>query len=609
MPKQFHYCWKWQLPASPEALWSLVSDTNRFNRDTGLPVVEEPAESLSGTRRLRMKRYGVLIEWDEEPFEWIRPRQFGVVRRYHAGPVKEMIVRAELQPAGEHSSVLTYQVTLTPRNLVGYAAIPFEVGLVSARSFEKVFRRYAEQARHATPADVGSRYQMELRDTPAKLVVGGAERLERALRTLLTRGFDDAIVGRFRELLTHGEQTTVARIQPYVLAYVWGVSRRMAVELCLQATRVGLLDLQWDLLCPFCRGAKQTSASLRDMPNTVHCGSCHIDFEANFEQSVEVTFRVNPSLRQINVFPFCVGGPQLTPHIIAQQILAPKETRKLEFQLDQGRYRIRTEDVPGAQLFDVNEGSMPVIAFAPRDVWVDAVRDVAPQCTALLTNTSDTARLFIIERIEWSDFALTAAEITSLQQFRDLFASEALRPGETINVGFMTIMFTDLRDSTRMYQEIGDASAFGRVLDHFDMLRTALEDEEGAIVKTIGDSVMAVFRRPAAALRTVFRAQELLTSFPDGVHARNLKAGAHFGACIGVTLNDRLDYFGSTVNIAARLDALSRGGDIVISNTVADDPEVQRLLADEAIQVERFEADLKGFEGRPLQLLRVARKT
>ena len=588
MPKQFHYRWEWQLPASPEALWPLVSDTNRFNRDVGLPVVEEPVESLSGARQLRMKRYGVLVEWEEEPFEWIRPHTFGVLRRYRAGPVSEMVIHAELSPVDDLQTLLRYEVTAIPRNALGYAAIPFEIGIVSARSFESAFRRYAEIARNAKPAEISSRYQLDLSPKPARLVDGGHERMQRGMTMLQQLGVDTELTSRLQQVLHYGDPVTVARIQPYVLAHVWRSERRDLVELCLQATRTGLLDLQWDLLCPFCRGAKETSASLRDLPNTVHCSSCHIDFEANFEQSVELTFRVNSSIREINVFPFCVGGPQLTPHIIAQQMLKPNENRTLELELEAGRYRIRSLDVAGFELFEV----------VPQN----------ERHTVVLTNTNDEKRLFIVERVEWSDYALTAAEVTALQEFRDLFASEALRPGETINVGCMTILFTDLRDSTRMYQEIGDASAFGRVLDHFDMLRTALEDEEGALVKTIGDAVMAVFRSPAAAIRTVFRAQDLLASFPEGVHARNLKAGTHFGPCIGVTLNDRLDYFGSTVNIAARLGALSQGGDIVISRAIADDPEVQRLLNDPAIVAERFEANLKGFEGQPLQLLRVARR-
>ena len=90
----------------------------------------------------------------------------------------------------------------------------------------------------------------------------------------------------------------------------------------------------------------------------------------------------------------------------------------------------------------------------------------------------------------WTDQAATAAEVTSLQTFRDLFSREILRPGESISVGSLTILFTDLRDSTILYRQVGDAPAFGRVLDHFIVLREAITAEDGAVIKTIGDEVM-----------------------------------------------------------------------------------------------------------------------
>src|SRR5262249_9092499 len=127
------------------------------------------------------------------------------------------------------------------------------------------------------------------------------------------------------------------------------------------------------------------------------------------------------------------------------------------------------------------------------DGWPAEETRIAPQPTLNLKNLTDEEQLFILERMAWSDLAVTAAEVTALQVFRDLFANEALRPGEQISVGSLTIIFTDLCGSTRLYREIGDAPAFGVVMSHFDVLREAIAEEGGAIVKTIGDSVMAVF--------------------------------------------------------------------------------------------------------------------
>jgi class 3 adenylate cyclase len=229
--------------------------------------------------------------------------------------------------------------------------------------------------------------------------------------------------------------------------------------------------------------------------------------------------------------------------------------------------------------------------------------------TLRFENRTDAEQLFVLERMAWSDQASTAAEVTTLQIFRDLFSSELLRPGERVSVGSLTVLFTDLRDSTRFYREIGDAPAFGRVMDHFAVLQEAIAEEDGALVKTIGDAVMAVFRRPVSALRAILEAQQRLAAPPGGAPPFYLKAGMHHGPCIAVTMNDRLDYFGSVVNVAARLERLSSGEDVIVSDTVRRDPEVEELLSAPETQLiaEPFEAQLKGFDKVQFRLWRVAR--
>ncbi len=233
--------------------------------------------------------------------------------------------------------------------------------------------------------------------------------------------------------------------------------------------------------------------------------------------------------------------------------------------------------------------------------------NMSTDATLHLENSNAAEQLFIIERLSWSDQAATAAEVTALQIFRDLFSSEALRPGDQISVGTLTVLFTDLRNSTKLYREIGDATAFGRVMSHFDVLKKTITEEDGALVKTIGDAVMAVFRNPASALKAMLRAQKTLAAPPDGSSPLTLKAGIHIGPCIAVTLNERLDYFGSTVNMAARLESLSSGNDVVISTAVYNDPEVRELINadDNKLHAERFEMELKGFDQERFELWHV----
>ncbi|HFQ94716.1 MAG TPA: adenylate/guanylate cyclase domain-containing protein, partial [Anaerolineae bacterium] len=274
--------------------------------------------------------------------------------------------------------------------------------------------------------------------------------------------------------------------------------------------------------------------------------------------------------------------------------------------LEPGRYRLRALNLPGSQHFRVlaeAEGATEMKIVANGRAWPEEEIILSPAPKLRLQNETDEEQLFILERTVWSDQAATAAEVISLQRFRDLFANEALRPGERIGVGRLTVLFTDLVDSTRLYREIGDAPAFGIVMDHFDVLREAIDAEGGAIVKTIGDAVMAAFHRPVSAVRAMTHAQAVLANPPEGKRPLYLKAAVHTGSSIAVTLNERLDYFGTTINIASRLEKFSRGNDIIISEAVCADPEVQKFLAD--FQTEPFSETLKGFDEECFSLYRV----
>jgi class 3 adenylate cyclase len=240
--------------------------------------------------------------------------------------------------------------------------------------------------------------------------------------------------------------------------------------------------------------------------------------------------------------------------------------------------------------------------------WSEEPLHVNEQFTLKLENDTGAEQLLILERLEWSDQATTAAEVTALQMFRDLFASEALRPGEQISVGTLTVLFTDLRNSTQLYREIGDATAFGRVMSHFDVVRKSIAEHDGAIVKTIGDAVMAVFRSAADGLLAMIEVQQALAEPADGSRPLQLKAGLNTGPCIAVTLNDRLDYFGSTVNMAARLEGLSSGSDVIISRSVYEDARVQELIESDHFAATPFDMTLKGFENERFELWRVSRR-
>ncbi|MDB5105466.1 MAG: hypothetical protein JWP91_3155 [Fibrobacteres bacterium] len=612
------FSWEWDLLASPEALWPLVSDSDRFNRDSGIPNLVMRGEGPE--RVIAFKKFGYLVRWREEPFEWSRPRRFAAARHYLSGPFREMKVAVHLDPLPSGGTRLRYETTVEPRHPWSGPALSLGFRLILKRRFTAIFRAYDRAAirsasdpqSQADPASGGAPGMLRapaaapLTAPERTFAPSGKARLSARFQDLLAAGADPRLAARLRLLLEDGDDSELTRIRPYAMAAVWGADRRATLETCMLAARTGLLDFRWDLLCPSCRGAKFTAARLKDIRGPVHCDSCNIDFRAAFDRSVEVTFAANRSIRAPSSGEYCVGSPQRTPHVHLRHTLEPRTAMTVDLVLDPGRYRLRSPSFEGAcHLRAGKDGNVHAHAEPGPGGWPHGETVWNTHTRLSLANPTDRPLVFILERNAWADDAATAAEVTALQSFRDLFADEALRPGEEISVGSLAFLFTDLRGSTRLYRDAGDAKAFGLVMEHFDILKAVIAEEGGAVVKTIGDAVMAVFPRPHSAVRAALEAhRRLRESQPSLV----LKAGVHCGPCIAVSQNDRLDYFGSTLNLSARLLGFSQGGDLVVTQETGRDPETASWLAANAgtCKIEKISTPIRGFEQDAFALLRIS---
>ena len=590
MAKAFYFSWHWDIKSTPEAIWPFASDTNRFNRDTGQPEIVL-IDNVMGTKHARMKLPIIRVEWEEEPFEWTYPYSFGIVRTYSRGPIDEMRVQANFDQRPDGGTHITYHTWITTGNPLAQIGIPFAIGVIAKRRFERAFRLYDRLANKGT-----SMLFETIR--PRGLSSGGRARFKSQSEAVIRQGTDPALVAHLEEFLNQADELSLQRIRPYALADHWRVNRRAVLEMFLRATRAGIMDMFWDLLCPSCRGTSEGHTNLAEVHGKSHCSTCQIDFTVNFDHNIEVVFRPNPSVMTIEFSAaFCVGSPQMQPHVFMTQSISALHSLPVPLQLEPGRYTLRASNVPGStSLYADADGPARADLRATQYGWPPEEHHVSLLPTLNLINAAEEDQLFTLERTAWSDQAATAADVTALQVFRDLFATEVVRPGEEISIGSVTLMFTDLRDSTRMYRLIGDASAFGRVREHFEILENAIAKEGGAIVKTMGDAVMATFLHPIDALRAVWNAQT--ESAKRGEPMLWLKVGLHKGPCIVVNLNDRLDYFGSTVNITARLPNFSQGGELILSEVFYEDPEIQQFLAEniKPSALMRFAGDLKGFD-------------
>jgi class 3 adenylate cyclase len=589
--------WTWTFDLPPDRLWPLLADTDRLNEAMGLPPYTlEPTLQPNGTvlRRGRGKAAGFTLEWEEKPYEWIAGRHFRQSRVFTKGPFRRFGPVFDLESDGKGGSRVTYALEWEPLSLVGRAfgaRLAAQAGnAVGKRTLEAVAFARGERP---TPFEL----------PPPELPPGARERAGALAREIDRSPYGNGLGARLAEIVLQSMATDVASLEPKALAGDLGVPPRAAIEACLAAVKAGLLTMKWGLLCPNCRGAKVSVAALSEVPRGAHCPSCNIDYERDFEKNVELSFAPAPAVRPVPDGGFCLSGPMATPHVAVQVLLEPGERRSVAVDLPPGSYRLRTLH-PGVFVdVDYQSGRFPGVRITASGVEALNATDHPDDAGRIaFVNDAGFELAALIEDRTWVRDALTAPEVISLQAFRDLFAEATLRPGDDAGVSQVALLFTDLKGSTALYERVGDAAAYNMVRAHFALLAAIVRDHDGAVVKTIGDAVMASFNDPAQSVHAALAMQAEIGSSGQGVRDLVLKVGVHAGPCVVVTLNDRLDYFGSTVNMAARLQGQSTGGDVVLSRAVADDPAVRQTIAS---RPKRREAVvLKGF-AEPVDFVRL----
>lgn len=593
--------WTWQFDdLSPAALWRVVADTNRFNEILKLPAYsleEIPQPNGTVLRRGAGKVAGFELAWEEKLYEWVLHRSFRQTRVFSKGPFRIFGPSLEITPQGNGCRVV-YALRWEPMNWLGRLA-----GLRLARNSGRLIETRVKEGVGFLHGERPLMFDF----APPDPAPGVRERLDAMVRDAEATGYAHGLAQRLADRLLSAMEVDLQRLRPKTLAHDLGVSPRDAIELCLAGVKARMLDMKWDLLCSNCRGAKLTVPSLDQLPRGAHCPSCNIDYARDFARNVELTFAPSPLIRALGIGGFCVSGPGVTPHVVVQQLLAPGERRRVAADLPPGAYRLRTLH-PGRAV-DIEHGGGPFPGLRVSSEGVEALPADGPGEIAFV-NDAGFELAALIETRDWVREALTAHEVTTLQAFRDLFADATLRPGDEAGVGQITILFTDLRGSTGLYERIGDAAAFNLVREHFAVLGKAVRDANGAVVKTIGDAVMAAFADPVDAVQAALSIREAVRALDHRLAAERgvagealvVKIGLHMGPSIAVNLNDRLDYFGTTVNMAARLQGQSLGGDIVLSHAVADDPAVRPLL--DSLPRHDESVPLKGFAS-PVPFVRI----
>ena len=447
---------------------------------------------------------------------------------------------------------------------------------------------------------------------------------------LLRQSADRDAAAAIEQLVKDAPDRDLCRINVLAFAAKAGVGEEAAIAAFLHAARLGLFELSWNVLCPGCGGVLDANSTLRTVAReTYNCALCCSDYEPNLDEMVEVTFTVSPRTRRIAAHDphslpiveyfrqiFWGSGFDVPDNIedVFQEItldaveLPPDEKAILSLQLppeflivfDPVTHSTQFLDVKGEPTRERRQVSMVVskthtpnttMEVRPGPMRLALDNQAGVRVLPGVWIAGDALHTLLGRRRPF----LTAKRLLSNQTFRDIFRTDTLDVNQRLKITSLTFMFTDLKGSTELYERVGDLVAFDLVKAHFRVLHDIVAAEGGAVVKTIGDAVMATFPTPDRAVAAALRIREEMRSVRDGDGQDLLvKIGIHEGPCLAVVLNDRQDYFGQTVNIAARVQGLAESRSIFATGAVVRHPGTSRLLDSSGLVPTSQRAALRG---------------
>ncbi len=580
-PEVMRFEHSWELVSGPSQLWPYVSNTDRVNHAIGLPAVTYTTrqDPIHGTQRFaETKVAGQRIRWQEHPYEWIEGRRLSVLREFTHGPFRWFVNVVELQPAIGGGTRIVQTLIVTPHGWLGKQLARLQLGKKSKANFGRAYQQidnYIAQSQSGQADRDPFVGRTDLRP-------GQQQKLHSRLNQLQERKIDPLVIDTLGQFLEYASDFEVARIRPIALAERFKLDPNQVVNACLEGTRLGIFSLLWDIMCPSCRIPADIKETLSAIKDHGYCEACNLNFGIDLAESVELIFRVHPEIREVVTATYCIGGPAWSKHVVAQVRLAAGERFACDLNLSEGAYVVRGPQLPYIINFRVghNEGLRSVelsLARPPADARIQL-----PGGSQVIHLCNDSAidQQVRIERTVDRHDALSAARASTMALFRELFPSEILSSDQIVSVAHVTVMRVKIHGTQQLYETLGDGPAFNQIRVTLDRVLQAIRQNSGAIVKTIGEGVLATFVDPKHA---VLAAIELVKNKTDS--DTRLSVAIHCGTAMVATVDERLDYFGKTLKTLEQLIEAAKPHAIALTSSITELAEVRSLLEDHQLQV------------------------
>jgi class 3 adenylate cyclase len=448
---------------------------------------------------------------------------------------------------------------------------------------------------------------------------------------VLRQSADEPVVDMLERMVREAPDLALNRMNALDLAVRSGLGEERVIAGLLHAVALGMFEMTWSVMCPSCAGVLSANKSLKTLNSAQYaCGFCAAGYDTSLDNLVEVTFTVSPRLRKIAAHsPDQLSVPEYYRQIfwssaidLPDDLEKPLREATLEtVDLPAGERAILSLHVPdgtsivfdpvthAAQFLHVKgeearERQNLTVVFNKIQVPVETIVLRPGPLRLTLENRTDArvlpavwvANQALDDLLTRRRPFLTAKRLLTNQTFRDLYRTDTLAIGQRLKILSLTFLFSDLKDSTALYDRVGDLVAFDLVNEHFRMLQEIIASERGAVVKTIGDAVMATFESPDRAIAAAIRMQQAMSDLGAERQHQSLwlKMGIHEGSCLAVTLNGQQDYFGQTVNVASRVQGLAASRSIVVTEAVLENAETRALLEASGLQPTQKTVTLSG---------------
>ena len=598
MTNHFTYTWLFKSLISADKIWPAISNTDFLMKSIGESPVMPMNLRFIERARISSDHFESLDLKCREKYQWEAPYHLSIKRFNSDGYFRQLHISIHLTdtPLGCDVSIRFKGRT---NGLTGK--------LIAYRSFSNSSRnRYVKLlSSHGYKAAIDSEGPVIRNSSTVRL----SDSWNKCFSRLTENGVDPDLSIKLIRLLQTSDDQQLKRLYPIRLSEIWGRSLQDVLKMMFQASKLDILDHSWIVDCPQCRQPAKNFTKLSGVSPGVSCDACGHEFETDLHRSVQLTFSPNHTVREKSNLTFALSNPTHNSNIRLKTYLEPGQIRIIKVDLNRGRYKITDSKSESVTYIDVEPdgNSNASIIFFDGDADTRNLT-LSSEPNLILYNKSRYPLTVECEDLNHEMYKISPIEVTAQPTYCNLFPGELLQEKEQVAAKDLTVLFTDLSNSSDIYNTRGDDSATGLVMNHFDVLEAMINSERGAIVKTNGDSVMALFPKPVYAVRAFQKAQEAFKNQAETQRSILLKGGIHTGDCVSVILNNRIDYFGSTVNIASRLVEYAKPEEVIISNSSYLCPELREYLYkdQEELKMQEFNTKLRGFEHQIFEAKRIS---